>query len=436
MFKGISTTISSSLASPLSGVAGGSSQPFGGNVNFGFSVEGTLGLGYNIGGDVEFGFSVESPELEISKQLAGDVNFSISVEGALSVVGAGGDYVNSVQAIDVNMAATTSNTATIAAVGSKAFILWSGMLADDANIDEGGMDVELTDSTTVTVTRSVSGAVASWGGYIVDANDSLVDKVERLTVTMTGTNITQNFSTTGTFDSTRTSVNVLGYKANLVDQQVGRLPAAYISGSGQITLEREAIGGGDMEVVVQLVEWNASALNQDVQHVAVSGTGTATTDDYTITAVDLSNTLLMYGGTNADNTDSRVNNMQGAELTSTTNLRMNRTSNNDSWKGRIDVVEFVDGVLASAQGVTESDLALLAGGTSSTETLGTTLNTAANATIAFTGMKAEASGTSSWRKLPKWSINNTTTAQADIGVARDEAGTVFYGQVVEWSITT
>lgn len=443
--ESIINSIFSPTLAPVFGGGDSPVQPFAVRFAAGGSMAATLTATNNIALSTAMTASGSmSAALSLENHLATAMTASGSMAAVLSVTPAGGgDYVNSIQAINIDMTGATSNTATISTVGERAFIIWAGVASDDAAIDGAGVMATLTNATTVTATRAAQGGTApTWGGYVVDATSALVSKVEFIECAVTGGNTTQNFSTVGTFNLDNTSVNILGFKCDSAQQAVDSICTAHMSGTQQVQLNRIADGSAastTVTVMVQIIEWNAAALEQNVQHLAISGT--ATTDDNTISSVTPANTILMWGGCSAEpnsaSDDNEVANITGVSLQSTTNVRAHNAEAGGligSYALRIDVVEFVSGVLDSKRSVLEGGLA----GTSNltaTEAVSPALTDASNATVSFLGLSASAS-TASWRRAHgQWSINSASEIQLTVAGALTAPSTLdFYGELVEWAV--
>lgn len=257
-------------------------------------------------------------------------------------------YVNSVQHIEITIpTGAASATATISAVGSKAFILFLGFNATSTtNASIAYARVELTDATTVTAYRNSSSGTedVTVSCVVVDATSSLVSSVQSGTVSIAS----DSTSGTATINSTNANYTVVHYlgltNASASTQILSQIKAALTLSGTTVTATR--INSNAAETVGFIViEFQAAACNQAVQGYQKSWTtGTSTTQ--AITSVDTGKAILIYAGCNASVTGNEGQAEQYASLTNSTTVTINvNTSSSNAKNYNFFVVEFASGVL-------------------------------------------------------------------------------------------
>lgn len=293
----------------------------------------------------------------------------------------GTTYVNSVQYININIASgSTSNTATISAVGSFAFILFNGFEASETlNTARSYARIELTNSTTVTAFRNTgtSGTVTV-KCCVVDATSNLIVSVQSGTISIA------SGSTTGTATVTapaagKFALHCLGWISTQTTLSLSNIePLLTISGT-TVTATRQFSGNTEVVGFV-LIEFAVGALAQDVQSFAKSWTSSATSSTQAITSVNANNTLILWAGSNGNSAGDESSIEQTAELTNSTTATL-RVSNAGfiGCKYNFYVIEFASGVLNSA---VKRGSTTLTGVTSNTSTIAS-VNTSKSA-INFT----------------------------------------------------
>jgi hypothetical protein len=124
--------------------------------------------------------------------------------------------ITSIQKVSITMNAVSSNTATITAVNtSRTAVFINGINSNQVavGIDRSTSTVELTNSTTVTVSRRVSTGIVTINATIVEFGAGLVASVQRGSISLTGTN-TSGTSAITAVDLSRSIVIDSGWTTN------------------------------------------------------------------------------------------------------------------------------------------------------------------------------------------------------------------------------
>lgn len=275
-------------------------------------------------------------------------------------------YVTSVQRGSITIAnGSSSNTATISAVGTLAWVQFNGFTCSSATSQSAIIAPRVTLSNTTTVTANRNSADA--GTIIVyfeviDATSLLVESVEQSTTTFTGTSNTPTLS--GTYDLTRTAIFYLGDTSTDTSAVPARRCNVKMASATTITATRNSSATGTVGWVV--VQFKAAAI-QSIQQFATSYATTNAVDTQAITAVVMANTMVAWGGENTGGSGYYY-----TTLTSTTNINLTRVQVSTAARiPVITVIEFVSGVVASAQRMT-IDLTSAASNTAAITSVDTT----------------------------------------------------------------
>lgn len=291
-------------------------------------------------------------------------------------------FLVSVQAVSITIGNVTSQTATITSVDtSKAFIIQAGFNTQVATKNGATMfpRIELTNSTTVTVYRNTANvSEITFNAYVVEFDSRFIKSIQQGTVTAalasSGTTTISSVNTANsalfwlgsTSDDTSVNLNQYMCTVDLTD-------ATTVTVNVRASLSTNICGFVVVEFWPQVI--------QRIQGGSISATSsTATSFSTTITAVNLDNTFLAYGGQNASavNFNSAYCRISHTDSTTVTAVRDGTASNNRLIHFRS--VEFVPGVLASpVQRATITQTSAADG-----DTTITTVNTSKTA-IHFTG---------------------------------------------------
>lgn len=303
-----------------------------------------------------------------------------------------------------------TGTATISAVGSGAFIIYGGINPSiSADSAEQNAYLTLTNSTTITATRNTSTAgTVIVTGCIIDADTTnLIKSVQFGTVSL-GNNTSSGTATITAVTNNNTAIHFLG-ASNSDSSFITGFDNFVVSLSGTTVTAARGVGtGGTGTAVVGFVaiEFQGSALNQAVQNVSASSSSSVTSWTATITSVNTSNSIIIYGGfeTAALTSNPSTNYLRGVLTNGTTvTVNVNSASTNARTFNAV-VVEFIAGLLNSnAQRGTTT----LTAATSNTSTI--TSITATNSGINYLGNTATASTGVADQARAKVVLTNGTT---------------------------
>lgn len=280
--------------------------------------------------------------------------FLASLKPFLRPSGGGGTtYINSIQQVSITISASsTSNTATITSVGSGAFIIFQGTTTTDSNsadIPSVFTRVTLTNSTTVTATRGGSTSAVTVNCVVIDPTASLVSSVQFGTVSVTSTN-TSNTATISSVTTSRSAVFYLGSSgSNGIFQSRGLQFGVTLTNSTTVTAIRGATDSETNTISFCVVQFAAAAINSVQQLASVYTAQSGTAQTVTITSVNTSNSFIAFGGVNS-NSNTYAAAYNTAALTNSTTVTYNRnTGSGINFSIYCTVIEFVSGVLNSAQ---------------------------------------------------------------------------------------
>lgn len=263
-------------------------------------------------------------------------------------------YVKRLVPVVITIAAgATSGTATIAAVdATRTSLHRQGNTITDAT-GEGRTqlaDITLTNSTTVTATRGVSDATDSVTVYatLVEWSSSAVSRVQYGTVTIAS----GSSSGTASISSVNTSATGLthcGQRTTQTGTTFGVNFSARITLTNDTTVTASRSGtSGALTVGFCIIEYLPSII-QSIQYVSVTSTAASNNDSGTISAVNLSNTIMFYNGVSC--ATNGVNAwMYRCRMFSTTIPRFNRAGTSTSTRtNNACVVEFKNNVIKNNQ---------------------------------------------------------------------------------------
>lgn len=291
--------------------------------------------------------------------------------------GGGGTYVSSVQHVSITIpTGSTSATATISTVGSRAFLLFNGFQATAAtDTSVAYARVELTNTTTVTAYRNSSSGsdTVTVKCVVVDATSSLIASVQTGTISIAGGG-TSGTATISSVNASYTALHLLGYINSQTSLSLSNIePVLTISGT-TITATRQ-FSGNSSTVGFIVIEFQSAACNQAVQSYQLSWTNSGTSTTQTITSVNTNNALIIYAGSNG-NSSSGINKIeQYATLTNGTTVTVNtNTAGFITCRYNFFVVEFASGILKSS---VQRNTTTLTGVTSNTSTITSVTTTSA-----------------------------------------------------------
>ncbi len=310
-----------------------------------------------------------------------------------------------------------TGTATINAVGSGAFILYQGCNGSDTTagqLDDTDGYLTLTNSTTITATRGVTGSskTSTINGVIIDGDTTnLIKTVQFGTVTIAASSGSGTASITAVTNA-NTAIAYLGEDSSATLNNIEKAAISLSGTTVTATLATGNVSTGTTKVGFCVIEFQGAALNQSVQNVSRNVTGTGTSGTVTITSVNVNNAMLIYGG-HAATVAAPNTGYQYGVLTNGTTVTVNwNTTASTQRIFNCCVVEFVAGVFA--QSAQRNTIALSAA-TSNTATI-TSVNTA-NAAVAYLGNST--TNTSVQGALTEYqaALTNATTVTASVATA-------------------
>ena len=334
-----------------------------------------------------------------------------------------------VQQVSITIASgATSNTAAISQVGTGAFIVFQGVNSSDtANLGDSNARIELTNTTTITAFRSISGTSQTVvvNAVIIDGDaTNLIKSVQSGTVTFTTS------STTGTaainpVTNANTAIFFLGVEGSgsAIGVNDNEFKSIVSLATTTVTVTRNTANLQVPTVGFIVVEFQGTALNSSVQNVAYSASTNATTDTSTISNVTTANTFLAYGGyTQASNNAAQE--QPYISLTATNTITYNwATSGTQNRKFNVCVVEFVSGVLAQA--IQRGTIALSAA-TSNTATL---TNSSPTASTFINWLGNSSNDTTLNPETSEYKITQTSNTVLTMTAAASATGTGSYEAV-------
>ena len=251
---------------------------------------------------------------------------------ALIAASSSSSILKSVQTGEITIAAgASSGTATINAVNTgRSICLFNGWRSADTSLvtTEDYIRVDLTDSTTVTAqTNSSNAATSRIARYtIVEFDPDAIKSVQQSTIAIGGSN-TSATATITAVDTTRAFVVHLGQTHSTnntnFNYNQGRLD---LTNATTVTAQKDSGSNPTLTVGFAVLEFRAGIIKSIQQITALTILAANTTQDATITAVDDTASLLVWGGFGAHlfaNADPRY--MPYVYRTSTTNVRAART---------------------------------------------------------------------------------------------------------------
>lgn len=240
-----------------------------------------------------------------------------------------------------------SATATITAVGSRAFILYGANSASDPQPIRACADITLTNSTTVTADRLGTTGSCIVTCSVVDATPDLVTSVQYGAVTLLAT----QSSNTAAINAVNANTSALEWLGTMVSDTV-TVPTTQMASlsyaATTVTATVTTAVTSTMVVRFCMIEFNPSALQSNVQIFSTAWLNAATSTTQAIAAVTANNTILIHGGQRSDNLTTFLKARQRAVLTNSTTVTINvNTAGSDTNNVyNFTVVEFIAGVLA------------------------------------------------------------------------------------------
>lgn len=258
----------------------------------------------------------------------------------------GNKYVTNIQQGSITIgASSTSATATITSVDTtKSWIIYLGHICSlnaDQN-DRASVKLTFTNSTTITANRNTNdGATVNVVRFVViTAETHLVQSVQTGSIAVTAS--TAGTATISSVDLTRSAVFYLGETGVDSGAIIARRHGLTLTNATTVTATANSSTTASVGYVV--VQFRATAINS-IQQFNNAYTTANTTDNQTITAVVMANSMIAYGGVISGGTGTYSH-----QLTTTTNVQHNRAAISTTTRTpRYAVIEFKPGVIRSIQ---------------------------------------------------------------------------------------
>ena len=284
-------------------------------------------------------------------------------------------------------------TATINAVGARAFILMGGLNPSGSVQSESLAYLSLTNPTTITATRRLSSASVVIKGCIIDATENLVASVQYGTITLPDGTASAT-ATISPVNNNNTAVHALGMATDANGSFAEN--NAFLSLSGT-TLTATVLGAYGLFIASYcVIEFASAALNQNVQNLAINSSASTTSITSTINSVDIDNTICIAGGTTCNSGSYSNGQIYGFLSNSTTFALAINSASTARKQYNVSIVELKTDILQSAVKRNRTSLS------------GVNLNTSTISSV----MKA--SSVISW-------LNNSTNSPSSIGEATGAA---------------
>jgi hypothetical protein len=221
---------------------------------------------------------------------------------ATSAVIAASQYVTSVKRYEVTIpSSTASATVTVDTMDSRSLIFATFRgTSTTSGPTVAACRIERTNDTTVTLIRQSAGGTPTITAEIEIwyATDSLVESVQYGTIAL-GTISPPATATTGTttitsVDTSRTSIMWLGMDSNSGTLSAGRLNS-YVTLTNSTTITGVTSNAITGSIGFMAVQWASGAIDS-VQNLLDTYTSANTSENKTITSVDVNRSLVFYAG--------------------------------------------------------------------------------------------------------------------------------------------
>lgn len=344
-----------------------------------------------------------------------------STRGLLGAAGgAAAGLVKSVQqhTITIGSAALT-NTATLSPSvdTSNCLVIFNGTRTNDTGNSAQSVWsclVELTNSTTLTARRATSTTpTCTVVATVIEFNSGVITSRQEFTAQIDGGQTIE--------DTTITAVTLAD--TSLVLSGTGRDNGVNINGADEFAVRSELTSTTNVRITrtstfnpvqarVQVIEWDTSLLDS-IQRLNTAYALSSGTDTTTITSVDTSRAVLLYGGWDVSASgNAQVEYVRNVLTNGTTITHNAGGSSSASGDTSLNVVEFLSGDVASLQ----RGVITIANGTSSNDATITSVDTS-KAAVIWSGHEIATSGTTNAASslLPTVELLNSTTVRAQMG---------------------
>ena len=313
--------------------------------------------------------------------------------------------IASIQQVEITIAdPATSNTATISSVTTtQTTIIPLGNTCDVAgNTCEARLT--LTNATTVTANRDITetGSDVVVRGMVVEWTSQYVENVEYGTVSIADTASSGTDTPTGTFDGDSLVIHLGNTIDNLPTPGfVDRHARLELTNSTTVTARRGGASNG-LTVSYCAVKFRANVI-ESVQEAVVTIANPDNTDTATITSVDTSNTLMLWGGMELTGSVTERH-MATVRLTNGTTITGDRDDGTQTTEVMVTAVEFIEGEVTSAQ---RNRVTFGAGNTTADDTV-TSVDTDITL-LSYLGV--ETPNTTETNSYTRLSLENSTTVR-------------------------
>lgn len=325
-------------------------------------------------------------------------------------------YVNGVQNGTVTIASSSlTGTATVTAATGTFILLYDGCTTSAAASNGQAYARLSVSGTTVTATRGASSTTTVTCAFsLIDATSNLVTSVQSGTISIATSSGTSTISSVST---TAASVFIEGMSQTLTTQHFD-LNTPVVTLTNATTVTGTLINGGSGTTIVgwQVVNWNPSALNQNVQQFVKTWTDTTgSTTTQAITSVNVNNAMVVFGGGGSPSGDTNVKEQPTIQLTSPTvvTITIGDSADGNTQQENFTVVEFISGVLQQSA---QRGATAIAASTSATSTI--TSSATGTTALNWNGfLSATATNTTHATLLPSVTQTNATTITASLNAS-------------------
>lgn len=255
-----------------------------------------------------------------------------------------------VQQVSITIAnGSSSNTATITAVGALAFIIPGCCQGTSSSPSGSQCRVTITNSTTITATRAGTAGTMIVRCSVVDATSDLITSVQFGTITISG-GTASNTAAISAVNGNTAALQYLGYTTANGTTTPNAEHAALTYAATTVTATLSANAVNAVIVGFCMIEFNSAALQSNVQNFATSWTNSSTSTTQAITSVSTSNSIIIWGGERTQESANLDSSRQRSTLTNATTVTITIGATGASVTNiyNFTVVEFIAGVLSQA----------------------------------------------------------------------------------------
>ena len=281
-----------------------------------------------------------------------------STRALLGAAGGVGSIIQSVQQVSITISSSSSsNTATLSPSvnTSNCMLIYGGLETGNtgglAAHSGWGMRFALTNSTTVTATRTDSPTYAVTGTVtVVEFISGVIDSRQEFVANMVSASTTTDTITS--VNTSNTSIFQLGSQGSSGSISTSGLFSAEteLASSTSVKTTRTS-SSGNLDVGIQVIEWN-SAFIDSIQRLDVNLTLVSGSQTTTITSIDLDRTFLGYGGWGVTGGSSARDRWFRTRIQNATTVQVQDAAGISTAQAdplTQNVIEFATGLVASVQ---------------------------------------------------------------------------------------